>query len=122
MKPSNYVFFERNPNQNFHKKIIKKGKINIIYSQWTGYLKKEYEQYFSENINELRTNKNYNFHTIHTSGHATTEDLIQFIQSLNPRKVFPIHTAFPNQFQKICKQNMIKNVEPIHDQKTYTLN
>lgn len=71
------------------KKLIKKP--NIIYSMWDGYTKD------SKLYDKLK--KEYNFYDIHTSGHITKEDLEKFINSLNPKKIIPIHTEKKSAFR-----------------------
>ena len=121
-KPSNYIYFERNPNQTFHQQLLKHGHINIIYSQWEGYLTSEYHQYFTDNINELKEHPNYNFYSIHTSGHAVVEDLILFTKAIKAKEVYPIHTAYPDKFKKVFEENGITNVKSIKDNIIYKIN
>ena len=52
---------------------------------------------------------------MHTSGHATAEDIRQMILTVKPQKyIIPIHTEKPEMFKKLEigeYVNMIKNVE-----------
>ena len=114
-EPSKYIYFERNPNQKFHEPLLKFGPINIVYSQWEGYLKEEFKQYFTENINELKNHPSYQFYSIHTSGHAVVKDLLSFAKAINSKLVYPIHTAYPKRFKDIFEKNGFSNVSVLQD-------
>jgi len=81
-------------------KLLKKidlSNINIIYSQWLGYLKDEFND--EKNVELLIELKNkYNWYYTHTSGHANLESLKKFTTALNPRKLIPIHTENKKDF------------------------
>ncbi len=59
----------------------------LVYSQWSGYLEKDFWDEHNVDIVE-----------IHTSGHAFVEELQAFVGALNPTKVIPIHTLHPEKF------------------------
>jgi ribonuclease J len=42
-----------------------------------------------------------NFHQIHASGHCPSRDLKEIIETIHPKKLFPIHTQEPGYFKKI---------------------
>ncbi|SDN00303.1 ribonuclease J [Daejeonella rubra] len=109
-KPSDFIYFVRNPNMKLVDKLRKYGKINIIYSQWEGYLKEDHKQYFTDNINALKVDKDIVYHSIHTSGHATIPDLMKFAKAINSNKIIPIHTAFPEKFKQEFEKNGFSNV------------
>lgn len=75
----------------------------VIYSMWEGYLTDKFMDYCSQN--------GINIKQIHTSGHATTEDLKRFANVLKPKTLIPIHTfkgqKYPALFKnvKILKDN-----------------
>ena len=48
---------------------------------------------------------------IHASGHATTHDLINFINEVNPHYLIPIHTEHSELFGKIFNKTDIKVIE-----------
>ena len=48
--------------------------------------------------------------TCHTSGHAPLADLKRFAEAINARKVIPIHTAEPEQYDEFFQK-----VEPKED-------
>lgn len=108
--PSDFIYFVRNPSMQLVNELRKHGKINIIYSQWEGYLKEEYQQYFTDNINALKQDDDIIYHSIHTSGHAVVPDLMKFAEAINSKKIIPIHTAFPEIFKKQFEENGFNNI------------
>ncbi len=76
--------------------------VNVIYSQWLGYLDGNYPGYFgSDKISAYRSDSAINFVYAHTSGHAPVDDLQRLAKALNPRKLVPIHTEHGEDFSKI---------------------
>jgi len=70
---------------------------NIIYSQWLGYLKKEFSDVKTvELFHNLQEDSNWVY--AHTSGHADLEALQKFASSINPKKLIPIHTEYKEKF------------------------
>ncbi len=108
--PSDYVYFVRCPNEALVKKLRGKEKINIIYSQWEGYLKEEHKNYCTDNINTLKVANDISFQSIHTSGHATVPDLMRFAKALNPKMIVPIHTTYPDKFKKEFEKEGMTNI------------
>jgi len=91
--------------------------VNIIYSQWLGYLKCSNEEYFgSEEFSAYRSDPKVNFVYAHTSGHATVEDLQEFAQAIKPKQLVPIHTEHSDQFDKL-----FDNVFEMNDQQPVLL-
>ena len=43
------------------------------------------------------------FHHIHASGHASGPEIIETIMEINPRRVIPIHTQHPEEFEKLLR-------------------
>ena len=66
------------------KEILKNS--SYIYSQWKGYLKKQ-----DRLLSFLKENNVSGPHHIHCSGHIYVSDLRRLIDSLNPKKIAPIH-------------------------------
>jgi ribonuclease J len=64
----------------------------FYYSMWQGYRSNEKQIKFEKDIEELC----FDFHYLHTSGHASITDIKRVITGLNPKKIIPIHTLFPN--------------------------
>ncbi len=116
--PSNYVYFVRYPNEKLINKLRDKGTINIIYSQWVGYLKDE-ELYSTKIINKLKDENNISFQIIHTSGHATVPDLIKFAKAIDSMKLVPIHTAYPESFKIAFEKEGFENTVLWEDGKEY---
>lgn len=119
--PSDFIYFVRNPSMKLVNELKKHGKINIIYSQWEGYLKAEHKQYFTDNVNALRHDDEISYHSIHTSGHATVPDLMKFAKAINSKKIIPIHTAFPGIFKKEFEQNGFTNIHLWEDGLEYEI-
>lgn len=80
----------------------------IIYSMWDGYLTDGFSRYCEK--------KGLIIEHVHTSGHATIEDLQAFAKALNPRKLIPIHTFEPEKYPDI-----FENVEIIKDEEAIEL-
>lgn len=66
----------------------------FIYSMWQGYRESEYQQKFEANL----TKANFTTNFLHTSGHASIEDIQRVMTGLNPQKIIPIHTMYPDDF------------------------
>ena len=69
----------------------------IVYSMWDGYLKPDFEEYCAK--------KGLIIEKVHTSGHATIDDLKAFSDALKPGVLIPIHTfeaeRYPGLFQNV---------------------
>lgn len=102
--PMDYVYFLRCPNAKLVDILARKGNINLIYSQWDGYLEEGHKTYCADIIQELIDSRKVVFQHIHTSGHATLFDLKRLAKSLNPKRIVPIHTDNPIKL----KQEFIK--------------
>ena len=122
----NYLYFTRCPNDHFLDRIRPAGVINVIYSQWQGYLEKEYEQWFTFQVNKLKReakskDSGVNFHFIHTSGHAVIEDIVTYVKAMDAKKIIPIHTAYPEELKLILEENKIKGVDLWEDNVSYDI-
>ena len=120
-KPSDFVYFVRCPNAKLVDKVRNTGIINIIYSQWEGYLKEEHKTYCTDYINSIKDDPGIVFHSIHTSGHAVVPDLIDFAKALNSKTLVPIHTTFPEIFKKEFENSGFKNINLWEDNTEYQL-
>ena len=67
-------------------------QIELIWSMWTGYLES------GDVIDRFRAACNPKWHVIHTSGHATSQDLQRLVAGLNPKHLIPIHTFHPDEY------------------------
>ena len=65
----------------------------ILYSMWEGYLTDEFRKYCST--------KKLDIERVHTSGHATIDDLKTFAQAVKPRILIPIHTFFAHKYRDL---------------------
>ncbi len=119
--PSDFVYFVRCPNEKLVNKLRSKGTINIIYSQWEGYLKEEHKNFCTDNINTLKNDSDISFQSIHTSGHATVPDLIKFAKAINSNKIISIHTAFPEKFKTEFEKEGFNNITLWEDSKEYII-
>jgi ribonuclease J len=91
--------------------------VNVIYSQWLGYLDGSHTNYFgSDRISAYRRDPAVNFIYAHTSGHATVEDLKTLADALKPRRLVPIHTEYGEDFSQI-----FANVTPLNDGEVFVL-
>jgi len=69
---------------------------SFIYSQWSDY----WERASFEAVRKWLHKHNIEKVHIHTSGHASIPDLQEFVRTLNPSCVVPIHTNNPESFHK----------------------
>ena len=74
----------------------------IIYSMWEGYLTDKFRDYCKA--------KSLKIEEVHTSGHATVEDLEIFAKAIRPKILIPIHTFEGKQYPK-----MFENVRILED-------
>jgi ribonuclease J len=100
--PESFLYFGK--MSSFH--LIDKFKntaapVNVIYSQWLGYLDGTYSGYFGTGETAaFRSDPEVNFIYAHTSGHAPIADLQRLAAALNPRKLVPIHTERGEDFSR----------------------
>lgn len=119
--PADYVYFLRCPSIKLIDALRKHGKINLIYSQWQGYLREEHKKYFTDIINKLKKDHGIDYKEIHTSGHATLKELKELAQAINPIKIVPIHTEKPKEFKVEFEKDRFDNVCLWDDGKEYDL-
>jgi len=55
---------------------------------------------------------NKHFISAHVSGHASGLELVELIETIMPKRLFPIHTEKPGLFKKLLKGTGIEVVEP----------
>lgn len=83
------------------RRFMNDGPVNVIYSQWQGYLKCTNDEYFgAEETSTLIDDPMVHWAYAHTSGHATVEDLKVFANALNPKILVPVHTEMDSKFEK----------------------
>ena len=59
----------------------------FVWSNWAGYLKDEAQR----QLLDWFSNANISPIHIHTSGHASSDALVEFVKSVSPKKLIPIH-------------------------------
>jgi ribonuclease J len=92
--------------------------VNVIYSQWLGYLDGKYAgQFGSDKISRYRSDPEVNFIYAHSSGHATLKDLQRLAAALKPKMLVPIHTEDAEGFR-----SKFENVMTLMDGETFVLN
>ena len=73
----------------------------LIYSMWNGYIERGGEAY-DEALGRRYHNWIGHKEDLHTSGHATAEDIRNMILTVKPWKhIIPIHTEKPDAFKKL---------------------
>ena len=80
----------------------------VIYSMWKGYLTEEFKEYCNK--------KELKIELVHTSGHATLEDLKAFAGALKPKVLIPIHTFEPEKYP-----DLFNNVRLLNDGEVFEL-
>ena len=91
--------------------------VNVIYSQWLGYLDGEHADYYgSDQIAAYRSDPAVNFVYAHTSGHAPLKDLQKLAAALKPKMLIPIHTEDAEGFR-----GQFENVTTLTDGETFVL-
>jgi len=94
--PEQYLYLSRMSKSRIINLYKGNKAVNLIYSQWLGYLKCSNEECFgAEQIAAYQHDKQINFVYAHTSGHATVPDLKKFAAALKPKRLIPIHTEQP---------------------------
>ena len=79
--------------------------VTYIYSQWEGYWEKDSYNKLKEWLEQHAIQKI----SIHTSGHASPRDLKKIVAAINPRKVVPIHTFFPERYGELFQNVEVHN-------------
>jgi ribonuclease J len=91
--------------------------VNVIYSQWLGYLDGTHADYFgSDKISAFRNDPEINFIYAHSSGHAPLDDLQKLGTALKPKILVPIHTEDAEGFR-----SQFENVMTLKDGETFVL-
>ncbi|MFC2070081.1 MBL fold metallo-hydrolase, partial [Chloroflexota bacterium] len=79
---------------------------SFIYSQWEGYWERGDYDYLKSWLEKTIIPKT----SVHTSGHASIQDLKRLVEALSPKRVIPIHTFYPEQYF-----NIFHNVVQLND-------
>jgi ribonuclease J len=89
----------------FFKQFLDKYKDDslLIYSMWPGYLEGQ-----AENRALAEFIAPYKYEILHTSGHATPDDIAKLCRAVKPKAgVIPIHTEAPDAFKDLLPENQI---------------
>ena len=95
---------------------FKKDDPALIYSMWSGYVKKGADTY-DKDLGSLYHNwpRKRRF-DLHTSGHATADDIRKMILTVKPRQyILPIHTEHPEMFERLDIGIYADRIETIDD-------
>jgi ribonuclease J len=93
--------------------------VNIIYSQWLGYLKPANSgNRYVDAMSSFQRGEvpGVVFTYTHTSGHATVQDLQRFATAIKPKILVPIHTEYAHLYREF-----FDNVIQFEDGKTYEI-
>ena len=82
-----------------HIKEFPKDEVRIIYSMWTGYIE--------ENLLLQDLLNTYPSYICHASGHVSKNDLVQFIELVNPDIVIPVHTDTPEELESVVPNRTV---------------
>ena len=69
-----------------------------------------YDKYLTDGFKAKCEKKGIEIEHVHTSGHATVEDLKAFAAALNPKMTIPIHTFYADHYEKL-----FRNVKVLDD-------
>jgi hypothetical protein len=99
-KMTNLTFMVRQTMGGFLQRLDKIKSLEgsaLIYSMWRGYLEGR-----AANRELIEFLKPYDPEMLHTSGHATAEDIAKLYRTVNPKEgLIPIHTEAPEEFKTL---------------------
>lgn len=87
-----------------------KDDVRIIYSMWTGYIE--------ENLALKTLLETYPNYICHASGHVSKDDLIKFIELVNPDAIIPVHTDNPERLEQLVPH---RNVYIVNDNEPFII-
>lgn len=100
--PSGYLFFGKMSYFRTINSYKRTSPVNVIYSQWLGYLKCTNDVYFgAEAVAAYQNDPQVNFVYAHTSGHAAVEDLKTFAAAIQPKALVPVHTEYADKYKEL---------------------
>ncbi|MBT9146990.1 MAG: Ribonuclease J [Syntrophomonadaceae bacterium] len=97
--PQQYLVLSKMSKYGIINRYKRFGKVNLIYSQWKGYLQPEHAIRGTGEIAAFQTDEMINFVYAHTSGHATVDALKHFAEAISPKRLIPVHTEYPEKFK-----------------------
>lgn len=77
---------------------------NIVYSMWEGYLEKSSTKKFLSYLEK----RQFDFHIVHTSGHADLLSMHEMADALMPKAIIPIHTFLSEKYKDMFKFPVIE--------------
>lgn len=89
------------------KRFVDLSRATWIYSMWPGYFER------SQSLRKLKSflhEQGVRYEYLHTSGHASLNDLKVFVRKLSPQMTIPIHSFHPEQFH-----DLFANVKMVAD-------
>ena len=112
--PKKYLYYSKMSRFKVMELYKQFGPINVIYSQWLGYLNFTNDDYYgAEQIAAYQVDPLVNFTYAHTSGHADLEDLKNLAKALKPLMLVPIHTEHPIDFtQHFDNVTLLRDGQP----------
>ena len=87
-----------------------KNDVRIIYSMWTGYIE--------ENLTLKTLLDTYPTYICHASGHVSKDDLVKFIELVNPDAIIPVHTDNPERLGELVPH---RNVYVVNDNESFII-
>ena len=87
-----------------------KDDVRNIYSMWTGYIE--------ENLALKTLLETYPTYICHASGHVSKDDLIKFIELVNPDAIIPVHTDNPERLEELVPH---RNVYIVNDNEPFII-
>ena len=87
-----------------------KDDVRIIYSMWTGYIE--------ENLALKTLLETYPTYICHASGHVSKDDLIKFIELVNPDAIIPVHTDNSERLEELVPH---RNVYIVNDNEPFII-
>ncbi|MFX1427564.1 MAG: MBL fold metallo-hydrolase RNA specificity domain-containing protein, partial [Promethearchaeota archaeon] len=109
-----FVYFASNWDFNKIKSYLPSNLRGIFICSNVDPYSEDYRFYKNKISNEL-LERGIPSYRIHSSGHAKVHDLIRFINEIAPKILIPIHTNYPEVFEKIFRKEDIKIVLPIRE-------
>ncbi len=78
---------------------------NLIYSMWSGYLKKSRTKKF---VDWLEQDKGLEISVIHTSGHADLQALENMVKAVDAKYIVPIHTFDGDKYRDLFGRQILE--------------
>ena len=80
----------------------------IVYSMWSGYLKEgpAKNEYLCDFLKPYKITA-----FIHAGGHALPEEIKEFVDTVNPSHIIPIHTEHPDAMRELLPEREIELLE-----------